>query len=1286
MLAIPGMNPGIFVMGGGGDGGGSGAGGGKGKNGKQGANGKNGGNDANGGGKGAGACGAGGPGACTNCGHNISQGDPVDVTSGKVFTIPKHDLFLPGPFGLDFLRSYSSSMRDVDVGMGFGWCHTLGWMIHERRRTLSLMTGDGRQVEVIRPREVGFETSGGFGVYRGGEFYVVNPGNEFEHHFTRVDPESSDYRLRLIRYRNRGHIALHYENGALARVVDAAGRTILFRTNAQRRITSISAPDPRGNTILFARYAYDDSGNMVAATDADGHTTYYEYDDEHRMTKLEYPSGCVIHYVYDKHGRCEETWGDYPGRTDPALALGLDEKLADGKTVAKGIFHCRMDYAEDNSYTEVADSVRLQRFFAGPGDAVAKSINARGGVTEHTFDERGRIVVKTDAEGGVWQYGYNEVDKIGREVDPDGNTVTVTYDGAGCEVEVVDPAGGVTSITRDSFGEITSVKDPAGGVVQFVLNAIGLPVTMLDWRGSQHTFEWDSHGNCIAHTFPTGAKVQFEYDWWGRRVREIDANGEQTQFTWDNSRRLTSMVSALGDAVRYQYDSMGNEVAMTRPDGSTMIREYGGLNWLYRVKHPDGSELRGHYNREGWMVQLDNERGEKYLFEHTPDGLVSWEKSFHGQEYRFGYDLLGRLVWHDDGAGKYRRTLSPAGLLLKEEAPDGSIRELEYNPRGEIIRAVAGAEAIEMKLDPMGRVLGEALFVDGAKYTVDTQRSLAGDRVGSHTSLGFDLQLRRDPVGRVTELWSGKERVLGITRNLMSQPVRRDLDAGGAILDSFDAARRLKRRQIMGPGAAAQAVGEPSWVGGSAPGVVERIYDYTAVSEVLKVTSTDGNDVEYEYDVRRHLSKVRRKNSMEEYASDAAGNHYERGASAPPRVYDKGNQLVRWADYSYHYDDRGFMTEKRKAASGVAPEEITRYSYNAWGMLDRVELPDGSKVEYQYDPFARRLGKRVLRGNQIVEKHHYVWDALSMVHDVDLTPPDKPSVRTYLFEDSDDVVPIGHREGDRWVHYVNDVNGIPEEIIDGSGAPVGKLSRTPFGRTRLVAGSVSTPFRHPGQQEDAETGLHYNRFRYYDPDTGRFISPDPLGINGNFNLYQFAPNPIGWSDPMGWQHQMSVTGPAGLWPPPTNHSTGGGGGQYNSGAANFPCPPHLTQQANCHTEQKFAHDLIGHHNNLVAQGGPGMTGQNFNLHGSLPPCPTCHQALRTASQQTGANITYSWGNPTAGSINYAGSSPTSAMSPSAFTGAATNLAPTYGAPGVTNPNRAWGSSSAPGSTAAYYGM
>ncbi len=57
--------------------------------------------------------------------------------------------------------------------------------------------------------------------------------------------------------------------------------------------------------------------------------------------------------------------------------------------------------------------------------------------------------------------------------------------------------------------------------------------------------------------------------------------------------------------------------------------------------------------------------------------------------------------------------------------------------------------------------------------------------------------------------------------------------------------------------------------------------------------------------------------------------------------------------------------------------------------------------------------------------------------------------------------------------------------------------------------------RFQGQYFDVETGLHYNRFRYYDPDCGRFVSQDPIGLKGGNNLYQYAPNPGGWVDPLG---------------------------------------------------------------------------------------------------------------------------------------------------------------------------
>jgi RHS repeat-associated protein len=182
-----------------------------------------------------------------------------------------------------------------------------------------------------------------------------------------------------------------------------------------------------------------------------------------------------------------------------------------------------------------------------------------------------------------------------------------------------------------------------------------------------------------------------------------------------------------------------------------------------------------------------------------------------------------------------------------------------------------------------------------------------------------------------------------------------------------------------------------------------------------------------------------------------------------------------------------------------------------------------------------------------------------------------------------------------------------------------------------VAGSTATtPFRAPGQWEDLETGLHYNRYRYYDPEVGRYISPDPIGFDGGYNLYEYGPNPIGWADPMGWQHQMTVTtNGAPYVPGGTNNQSGPG---YTSGMqATQPCPTDLNSQARAHTEQKFAYDLMRDPNV--------QPGQQFQLTGTYPPCPTCHAALRTAAAKTGTKVTYSWENPKGtvqGSVTYDG--------------------------------------------------
>ena len=99
---------------------------------------------------------------------------------------------------------------------------------------------------------------------------------------------------------------------------------------------------------------------------------------------------------------------------------------------------------------------------------------------------------------------------------------------------------------------------------------------------------------------------------------------------------------------------------------------------------------------------------------------------------------------------------------------------------------------------------------------------------------------------------------------------------------------------------------------------------------------------------------------------------------------------------------------------------------------------------------------------------------------------------------------------------INDHLGTPQRLITGEGTVVWQSAALPFGRTQVQLGTVQNNLRFPGQYYDAETGLHYNWNRYYDPETGRYLSPDPIGLDGGLNLYAYVENdPVNWVDPWG---------------------------------------------------------------------------------------------------------------------------------------------------------------------------
>lgn len=220
----------------------------------------------------------------------------------------------------------------------------------------------------------------------------------------------------------------------------------------------------------------------------------------------------------------------------------------------------------------------------------------------------------------------------------------------------------------------------------------------------------------------------------------------------------------------------------------------------------------------------------------------------------------------------------------------------------------------------------------------------------------------------------------------------------------------------------------------------------------------------------------------------------------------------------YRYDQAGRLVEKRAAG---APEGAWAYTWDAKGQLSSARRADGTLVLFRYDPLGRRIQKEVGRVGldgkvSITERVRFVWDGDVLLHEVRTDGHGEAlGERTFVFDEGR-FVPIVHRDGDAasgaWSAYFNDTSGAPVALVDEHGRVQERIERSTWG---AAAGDPGTPLRFQGQYADVETGLHYNRHRYYDPEAGRYISPDPLGLAGGFNDHLYARNPVREVDPLG---------------------------------------------------------------------------------------------------------------------------------------------------------------------------
>ena len=1102
--AIPGMNPGLFLLGGGGDGGGSGPGKGKGAKNKQGADGKNGGKDAKGGGKNAGACGAGANGTCPNPSHGGSgtaAGDPVDVITGRVYTAAVVDLALPGPIPLVVERWYSTSDAAENVGLGWGWTHSLAFRIDEMRRTVRVVQPGASPLWAPRPAE-GATTRLPCGMLRrDGGGYVLSQEGRF---YVFAERREESLLLSRIVDRNGNTITLRYENGLLAGAVDSAGREVRVRRQPSGLIDAFEVKNAaaQGRWIRFRSYSYDDAGDLVAAIDPHGHAMRFEYDDEHRLVKRAEPGGLVAHFRYDDAGRCVES---FCTRDDSGLDEGVPEVLADGVTKARGFLHVKLDFGPD--FSQLATSRAVRRMEGGALEQPTQATWS-GGVHSFAYDAAGQLTEYMDALERVTRIERGADGRVLRRVDPTGAATEQSFDDLGQLSEVRDAEGGFVRYERDARGNVIRVDDAMGLVVAYTYDDRGLLTSATTPNGGVTRMEYDPHGNRVTVVEPNGGTRRIRHDFLGRITGFDDELGRTTSYVHDDCGRMIRAHHPNGGVERFSYDPDGNLTEHVDGDGRVTTLRWGGAGVVTEIVRPNGDVVRFRYDREQELVRVVNELGESYVYERAGDGRIIAERTFDGRRVAFEHDAMGQVVAIHEGARRTELKHDAAGRIV-ERVHDGAITErLAYDPVGRLVSVTSDAASIEYAYDARGRVIAEKVTAGGRTTTVRAEVDAMGDVV-RFAIPGADMQIERDVMGNPVRVRVGDADQLAFTYDAAGQLVERVLPAGGRIRTTATPQGALSRIEVWSAQASPVAAGAPEWVGRIPPGqTFARDYLWSPGRRLAAISDPAGRRVELPRDaagrvIERREVQGAKHTTLEAFGWDPSGNAHEPGQ---PRAYDPGGRLAGRGAATYAYDELGRLAEKRLASG-----ETWKYEWNEDDTLRAVLLPDGRAVRFAYDPFARRIGKRVERSGYVQSATRYLWWGNTLVSEIreEAAASGDPIVeeRTYLgFPGSP--LPFAERTSKAGAaetrYYVEAPNGIPEALVTADGTVAGQLEASLFGAVDGARAGF-TPRRFPGQQDDREIGLHYNRHRYYDPETGQYISPEPLRIaGGSLKAYQYV--------------------------------------------------------------------------------------------------------------------------------------------------------------------------------------
>lgn len=906
---------------------------------------------------------------------------------------------------------------------------------------------------------------------------------------------------------------VHYEYDAMynrTKVTDALGNVTTYAYDPLYRVVTMTDPlgastsyeyDANGNVTKVTNaqgaantFVYDALNRRKFASDALGNRTEYDYDALDRVIAAVDPRGGFTRYEYDRVGNI----------TRIVRPLGVSTSFGYDRV------HNRTSETDPNGHASTFAYDRLNREIA--------RTNALGNTVQTGYDRVGHTTVITDANGNVTLFAYNPNYWLTDTTNALGSRSLYTYDDEGRQASATDANGHTTLSAYDARGYTTVVTDALGFATHFTYDANGNRQSVTDAGGKVTRYEYGARNLLTRQLDPLGSPTGYEYDILGRVIRSTDANGRSTSYRYDAIGRLTGVTDAKGQVTEYGYDSVGNLTVITDTNKIATHFEYNILNQLVKETNPLGKTWAYGYDAAGNMVVKVDGRSDVIRYDYDPvnqlirtsypdSKSVEYSYDRNGNQLAmvdwngvFGtaYDALNRPVTSRDSKGRrLGYTYDPAGNRVGLLYPDNKAARYSYNRRDEL----------EAMTDPSGR---STLY--------------------AYTPTGLLSSQLRPNDTRTDFAYDGADRLTGI----------HNLAADGAPIASFDLTLDHVGNRTR---VAETRMGAPA---------TSFEYGYDENDQLTSVTTSAGEHLSYTY--------------------DPAGNRVSTQTTPAPTIpvrpttpisttyqYNDIYSMLRAGNTTLSYDDNGNrihtekpLAETKYAGLGLKGTLITDYAFDvedrlvaAQETINFAKTQAGTTVyvkavvmraSYSYDGMGRRVAKLVrsydLKGAPTeVLLREYVYDGLSVVKEYEyVNGAIAANTTNYYYANGQKVsleqLPATGQSRQYW--YTYDALGSATALLDASGTPAAEYHHDAFGRL-LQGSSLLNRYLFTGQEYDAETGLYHFFARYYDPETGVWLTQDSqrgdARAPATWRRYMYVlNNPVNLTDSLGnWPSWGSVT-------------------------------------------------------------------------------------------------------------------------------------------------------------------